>query len=117
MSNLKIIKLEELKEKLDKVDDTLLVNVLSSSSYEAIHIPKSINIDITQPDFLEKIKEITGGNKDKEIIVHCSSDTCQSSPAAARKLVEAEYTNVYDFEGGLADWKDAEYPLEGAMVN
>lgn len=117
MSNLKIIKIEELKEKLDKVDDTLLVNVLSNSSYEAIHIPKSINIDISQSDFLEKIEEVVGGYKNKEIIVHCSSGTCQSSPAAARKLMEAGYTNVFDYEDGIAGWKDAGYLLEGAMVN
>lgn len=106
---------DELKEKLDRKDDFVLINVLAGSSYEAMHIPGSINIDVHQPDFLDKVtKEMP--EKDKEIVVHCSSFTCQSSPVAAKKLVEAGYTNVYDFAGGLADWKDAEFPLEGTAV-
>ena len=111
----KTITRDELKEKLDRKDDFALINVLADSSYEAMHIPGSINIDVHQPDFLEKIAKAVP-EKDKEIVVHCSSFTCQSSPTAAKKLVEAGYTNVADFSGGLADWKDGDFKLEGTAV-
>lgn len=107
---------EQLKEKLDKKEDFLLVNVLSKASFDAIHIPGSKNVDVHQPDFLQNIEKLTGGDKDKEIVVYCASFTCQASPAAARKLDEAGYKNVYDFSGGVADWKDGGYQLEGSMV-
>lgn len=112
----KIISAEELKNKLEKGGDFLLVNVLSESSFEAMRIPGSVNVDVHVPGFLEKMAKVTGGDKDKEIIVHCSSATCQASPSAARKLKEEGYTNVTEFQDGLAGWKEAGYKMEGAMV-
>ncbi len=104
---------EEVKQKLDNGEDFLLVNVLAKSSFDAMRIPGSKHADVNQPDFLEKMEELTGGDKGAEIVVYCSSPTCQASPAAAQKLVEAGYTNVADYEGGLSGWKEAGYELEG----
>jgi rhodanese-related sulfurtransferase len=36
------------------------------------------------------------------------------SSLAAEKLTEIGYKNVYDYEGGLQDWKDAGLPLESS---
>ncbi|MDX1607826.1 MAG: rhodanese-like domain-containing protein [Candidatus Spechtbacterales bacterium] len=116
MPDYKIVSAKDVKNKLEEGGDVLVINVLSESSFNSMHIPGSINIDVHQDDFLENVKKATGGDKDKEIIVHCSSESCQASPGAARKLVEAGYTNVADFEGGLAGWKEAGYKLEGAMA-
>lgn len=111
----KIISPQELKNKLDAKEDFLLINVLSDSAFEAMHILGSVNADVHQPDFLQNMEKITDGNKDAEIIVHCSSATCQASPSAARKLIERGYTNVTEFEQGLVGWKKAGYKLEGLM--
>ncbi|MEX0877455.1 MAG: rhodanese-like domain-containing protein [Candidatus Spechtbacterales bacterium] len=116
MADYKIVSAQELKNKLDSKEDFLLVNVLSASSFEGMRIPGSVNVDVHESGFVERMEKVTEGDKDKEIIVHCSSATCQASPSAARKLVEEGYTNVADFEDGLAGWKEAGYPLEGVMV-
>lgn len=116
MSKYKTVSTEDLKNKLDSEDDFLLVNVLSESSFESMHIPGSVNVPAHADNFLERMEEITEGNKDKEIVVHCSSASCQASPGAARKLVEAGYSNVADYEDGLAGWKEAGYEFEGAMA-
>lgn len=116
MADIKEISTEELKKKLDAEEDFLLINVLAPSSFEAMHIPGSINIPVSDPDFVEKVGE-KAGSKDKEIVLYCSSPTCQASPAATRKLMEAGYTNVFDNPGGLSGWKDVGYELEGAMSN
>lgn len=115
MVALKTITKEELKDKLDSGEDFILVNVLSEDSFESMHIPGSINADIAQDDFLDKIEEVTGGDNDQEIVVYCSSSTCQASPAAARKLEDAGYPNVFHYKGGMADWKDAGYEIDGVM--
>jgi len=111
----KKISTEELKQKLDKGDDFLLVNVLSGSSFEAMHIPGSINIDMHDKSFLEKFSDAVEGNKNKEIVSYCSSIRCQTPPASARKLAEAGYTNVLHYEEGVVGWKDAGNPMEGSM--
>ena len=116
MPEAKTITRDELKKKLDAKEDFVLINVLAASSYEAMHIPGSINIDVHQPDFLDNVAEAVP-DKNKDIVVHCSSFTCQSSPLAAQKLTEAGYTNVRDFSGGLADWNSGGFALEGPAVS
>lgn len=107
---------EELKKKLDAKEDFLLINVLSKASFDISRIEASKHADVHQPYFLEKIEKLTAGDKNKEIVVYCASFTCQASPSAARKLDDAGYMNVYDYSGGLADWKEAGYQLEGDMI-
>lgn len=105
-----------LKKKIDEGSDFVLIDTLGEESYKRRHLPEAISIDAHKDDFVERVKEIVP-DKDKEIIVYCASFSCQLSPAAAGKLIDAEYTNVVDYEGGLADWQDAGYPFEGEGSN
>ena len=106
---MKTITAKELKEKVDSVEDFKLVDVLSKESFDEKHIAKSMSIPGEE---LEERAPKELPNKDEEIIVYCASKTCQASPNAARKLEEMGYTNVTDFEDGLAGWQDAGYEFE-----
>ena len=97
---------EELKKKIDAKEDFVLVNVLSKESFEARHISMSINITV---DEIENKAPKGNTDKNKEIIVYCASTTCQASPRAAKKLEELSYTNVTDYEAGVAGWQEAGY--------
>ncbi|MFB6295128.1 MAG: rhodanese-like domain-containing protein [Candidatus Nanohaloarchaea archaeon] len=92
----------ELKEKMDSGDDFTLVNVLSEEQFEQEHIPGSINIplDEVEEEFPRQF------DRDDDIVVYCASESCQASPKAAEKLESMGFTNVADYEGGLADWKE-----------
>jgi len=103
---MKTITTKELKEKIDSGEKFKLVNVLSKESFDARHIPKSMSIPGKE---LEDRAPKELPDKDEEIIVHCSSKTCQASPNAANKLMEMGYTNIIDFEDGMAGWQDAGY--------
>jgi rhodanese-related sulfurtransferase len=50
---------------------------------------------------------------DDEIVVYCSDPACVASQFAYQWLVEAGYTNVRRYAGGLSDWAAAGYELEG----
>jgi len=102
---------EALKKKIEQGSDFVLIDVLGEASYEQRHLPGAISIDAHNEDFVEQVQKRVP-DKDKEVVVYCSSFSCQLSPEAARKLAEAGYTNVVDFEGGLADWEEAGYPFE-----
>ncbi|MCH8889417.1 rhodanese-like domain-containing protein [Patescibacteria group bacterium] len=112
MENYKQLTREELKKWIDEKKDFVLVDVLAPASYEGRHLPNAKNAFVKENDFLEKVEKLVS-NKEMDVAVYCASFTCQLSPLAANKLVEAGYTNVYDFKGGLADWLDAGYSLEG----
>jgi rhodanese-related sulfurtransferase len=53
---------------------------------------------------------------EEEIVVYCSGPDCIASQAAYHMLVNSGYAHVRRFAGGLLEWEDAGYPLEGEMV-
>lgn len=106
---MKTIDRKELKAKLDRGDDFKLVMTLGEWAYNAKHIPGSLNIS--------SLKDMQGLlNPDDEIVVYCSHELCPASQAAYRILDAAGYTNVRRYMGGLEDWENADYPLEGSFV-
>lgn len=104
-----LISREDLKRKLDRGEEFKLVFVLGEWHYRAKHIPGSLHID-TPEKGLELLR------KSDEIVVYCSNLRCVASIFAYNLLVRNGYTNVRRYAGGLEDWEDAGYPLEGEMV-
>ena len=107
----KTIDASELKKKIDSGDDFVLVDVLGEEQYKKRHLPKAINIPITIENFEAVVKEKLP-DKNKPVIVYCSSKTCLASPGAAKKLVEMGYKDVTDFDGGIKEWEEAGYAFE-----
>ncbi len=105
-----LISREELREKLDRGDDFKLVMVLGEWAFLAKHIPGSINI--SSPDQCRKML-----TPEDEIVVYCSGVACVSSMMAYKILVDDGFKNVRRYAGGLPDWEDAGYALEGEMVH
>ncbi len=103
-----IITREALKAMMEAGEDFVLVDVLSPDSYRKNHLPGAINIPVYEIE-TEAPKRLS---KSTKIVVYCASFECQASPTAAKKLEEMGFEQVIDFEGGLADWKEAGYPLE-----
>lgn len=106
---MKLITREELKNKLDRKEVFKLVFKLGEWQYRAMHIPGSILIDSPE-------KIIGQIDKNDEIIVYCSSEKCYASIVAYHALENNGFTNVRRFAGGLDEWQQAGYPLEGEMV-
>jgi rhodanese-related sulfurtransferase len=106
---MKLISREELKQKLDRGDEFKLVMVLGEWAYRAKHIPGSIHVDTP-----EKGARLL--HRDDEIVVYCSGADCVASVAAYTMLTSRGYTHVRRFAGGLIEWEQAGYPLEGEMV-
>lgn len=100
---------DELKEKLDRGDDIVLVMVLGDWAFRASHIPGSVNY--SSPEEAMQVLD-----KNAEIVVYCSGGTCPASKYAYDMLVYNGFVNVRRYAGGLADWQAAGYPLEGDMT-
>jgi rhodanese-related sulfurtransferase len=86
-----------------------LVNVLAREQYEREHIPGSINIPREQLDEFDRHFD-----KEKKIVVYCASEECPASNQAAQALSERGFRHVYDYEGGMSDWREAGNPVETA---
>jgi rhodanese-related sulfurtransferase len=105
----KKIEREELKKKLNSDENVHLVEVLSEKEYERLHIKGAEHIQFG--DIVQEAKKRFDPND--TIIVYCADQECSASPTAAKKLDSVEFSNVYDYEAGKADWKAAGYPMEG----
>jgi rhodanese-related sulfurtransferase len=58
---------EELKEKMDRGDEFVLLDVLEEPYYRHSHLPGAINLPV---DGIERAPEVVT-DKDAEIVVYC----------------------------------------------
>lgn len=108
-ATLQTIDTKKLNQRLKGVQPPILINALAPDAFTAKHIPGSINIPTENAEWAEKIIPY----KDAEIIVYCANKDCTASPNLAQKLEEMGYSNVIDFEEGLAGWRAEGFKLVG----
>ena len=106
---MELISREELKEKLDRKDDFKLAMVLGDWQFRAMHIPGSLNI--SAPEIAHELLDLS-----EEIVVYCSNPACAASVIAYDRLTAHGYKKVRRYAGGISDWEESGYPLEGDMV-
>lgn len=109
---MRTIHAKDLRQAMEQSKDLLLINVLEEHDFETRHIPGSRNVPHESPKFVEQVSSLAG-SKSRPIVVYCASKSCSASPTAAKKLEQAGFTNVTDFEGGVEEWKQAGFTLEG----
>jgi rhodanese-related sulfurtransferase len=63
---------DELKQKIDRKDDFLLVETLPATAYHHKHLPGAINLP---PDNVAKLAPQLLPDKGAEIVVYCANDT------------------------------------------
>jgi len=98
----------ELKAKMDRGDDFVLVEALSHEHYASSHLPGAINLPYEFVDEAEKILP----DKDAEIVVYCMNRDCSASGLEAGELEEMGYTKVLHYAEGKQDWIKAGLPVE-----
>lgn len=114
MTRVKMISGDQLKDKLDKMEDYLLIDTLGLESYDRLHLPGAAVIDASKDDFLQQVGMAAHGRKDMVVIVYSSFSDKDRSAMAARKLIDAGYTDVSDYPGGIDDWRQLGYMMRGS---
>jgi len=87
---------EELKTRLDKGEDLIIIDVREPHEYEEFNIGGRLVPLGTLPSVLEDLKN-------EEIIVHCRSGA--RSGQAKAYLESLGFTNVRNLLGGVLDWQ------------
>ena len=81
---------------LELIDNgAIILDVRTVEEFNREHIPNAINIPLDQIDSINF-------NKDSTIIVYCQSG--MRSKQAAEKMIDMEYSSVYNLDGGLLNW-------------
>ena len=93
------ISVDELKTKMDRGDDFLLIDVREASEFEIVRIPGSVLIPLGQFMDGSALEDLP---RDKEIILHCHVGG--RSATALAILKSAGFKDVTHVEGGVLAW-------------
>lgn len=105
------ISAEDLNKKLKENPDLFVINVLASKYYNDCHIKGSVNVPF---DILEKISK--NWDKSEEIVVYCAQEKCPVSRKAYALLESLGFTNLYEYSGGMKEWKKKAFDTEGLCM-
>jgi len=61
------------------------------------------------PEFLKQVP------RTMPLVIYCNGYGCHDSMDLGKKLIRAGYWEVFIFEGGYPEWKEAGYPVEGTQ--
>lgn len=94
------VDLDELAAALDD-PEVAVVDAQGIGGFQAGHIPGAHNIEID--DVLGQAAVLLP-DRGQRIVLYCTDQDCLGSEFVGTQLVEAGYTNVGRFPGGLGEW-------------
>ena len=106
----KVVTAEVVKNILDSGQKAIIVDARTAKEYQDERIPSAVLIPVE--DF-EKQAALLLPDKKTLIIFYCNGVNCGKAPVAAEKALQAGYTNVEVLGGGIPEWKEKGYRLEG----
>ena len=93
------ITVQELKQRLDKGDSVLVIDVREAWEYEEFNI----NGKLIPLGELQGAIDDLDEYRNQEIVVHCKSGG--RSAAARDFMIKQGFTNVRNLEGGMMAWQ------------
>jgi polyisoprenoid-binding protein YceI len=104
---------DQLRQRLAATPPPLLIYVLPEEIFVAAHLAGSVNACVYETAFLGTMDSLAP-DKSRPVIVYGAGGDSLDAVTAAEKLLPAGYSSVEVFDGGLAEWRAAGFPLEGA---
>jgi rhodanese-related sulfurtransferase len=97
---------KEVKAKIDRKDDFLLVDVREESEWTKDHLPGAIHLGkgVIERDIEERVPGIA-----TPMVLYCGGGF--RSALAADNLQKMGYTHVLSMDGGIREWREKGYPL------
>ncbi len=87
----------------------VFVDVRNPRFYASGHIPQARHLDLKYNFNKEKLLAVAAPSQ--PIVIYCSGVKCSRSYRASEKAVSWGFQKVHYFRGGIADWKQAGYPI------
>lgn len=91
----------ELKERMDRRESLLLVDVREPFEKDLADLPDYERVRIPMDDFEERAGEL---DPDRELVLYCRSGA--RSGWATRYLRERGYSRAFNLEGGVLGWRE-----------
>ncbi len=102
---IKTMNVEELKQKMDDKANIVLVDCREQDEWDNGHIPGALFIPLSELE-----DRFTQLKPNDEIIMQCRSGV--RSLKACQFLLEQDFENLTNLEGGILDWESKGFPIE-----
>ncbi len=89
-------------------DSIVVIDAQGHGGFEKAHVPGALNFDL---DEVEGQAERVIADRDQRIIIYCTDAECRGAEFVGTLLVEAGYTNIGRFPGGVAGWREAGFEV------
>jgi thioredoxin len=106
------LKAEAFKQKLESTGDEILLDVRTPGEYSEGHLQDALNIDWNGDAFETEAAKL---DMSKPVFVYCLAGS--RSAAAAEKMREMGFKQVYELKGGILKWRAAGLPEAGANTS
>ena len=105
-SRIKETDVDEVKERLDRGDKFLLVDVREESEFARDHLPGAIHLGkgIIERDIEGRVPDLN-----TPMVLYCGGGF--RSAMAADNLQKMGYTNVISMDGGVRGWREKNFPM------
>ncbi len=100
------VTVDDVKGKLDRKDEFLLVDVREDNEWQTDHLPGAIHLGkgVIERDIEQRIPDLNA-----TIVLYCGGGF--RSALAADNLRRMGYTNVLSMDGGIREWREKGYRL------
>lgn len=90
-------------EKMQSVDDPIIVDVRTANEFKTGHIEKVINISYLADDFWDRIEKLS---PEKYIFVYCRSGRRSIRTCTLMRNGGFDNSRLFNLEGGYPLWKE-----------
>jgi rhodanese-related sulfurtransferase len=105
-------------------ENAQMVDVRTQKEYDAGHVPGAVLVPYTEKSLKDIAFDPTADSfpglakldKARPVIFACNGAECWKSYKAAKAAVAGGFQSVHWFRGGLPEWKEAAFAVEGTTV-
>ena len=105
-SHIKETTVKEVKERLDRGDQFILIDVREESEFAKDHLPGAIHLGkgVIERDIEARVPDLN-----TTLVLYCGGGF--RSAIAADNLQKMGYRNVLSMDGGIRLWREKRFPL------
>ena len=107
---MRILSTEQLRELRATGETFVLIDVQEPEEHDRQHIPESMNLPLTRPDFVRQVEDAAGDHQ-RMVVLYCGGTYSDEATRGGLKLEAAGFTNVCAYQGGMQAWCEAGQPV------
>ena len=112
----KFLEPDELMARLKNKESFILIDTLTGTHFEKVHLPGALNACVFEVTFLEQVKAIEN-SKQAQIVLYGSSSRSRDALTAAEKLRNEGYEDISVLNGGIEAWRAQKFQVQGRQTD